>query len=182
MTIPVASVLQSVFLLATIMAITGACVNGPKSMSIVTVEHPPRSLVVAGFEQDLGNQICARARIECFWTIGESANALSGLSAGDHDVLMGHVVITDEKSGQFLFTQPYLPSAHHSAAYQIGENSTLTPAVGGGEDALGIGAVVRESDCRLQGMLDQTIAEMKMDGSLNATIQRWFGTDGPVFQ
>ena len=181
MTIPAAGALQSIFLLATIMAITGACVNGPKSMSIVTVEHPPRSLVVAGFEQDLGNQICARARIECSWTTGEPATVLSGLSVGEHDVVIGHVVITDEIRGQFLFTQPYLPSAHHGAAYQVGENSTLILSVGGGE-ALGIGAVVRESDCRLQGKLDQTIAEMKIDGSLNATIQRWFGLDGPVFQ
>ena len=95
---------------------------------------------------------------------------------------MGRVMIADKTDGQYLFTQPYLPSGYEGAAYEIGNDSTLTPRTPGGATSSGVGAVVRRSDCRLQARLDRTIAAMKTDGSLNAAVQKWFGAAGPIFQ
>ena len=45
----------------------------------------------------------------------------------------------------------------------------------------GIGVGVREDDTELKAKLDEAIAAMKEDGSLNDLIEKWFGPDADTF-
>ena len=45
----------------------------------------------------------------------------------------------------------------------------------------GIGIGVREND-GLKSVLDEALASMKADGSLNALIVKWFGEEGATFE
>jgi polar amino acid transport system substrate-binding protein len=45
----------------------------------------------------------------------------------------------------------------------------------------GIGIGLRESDTELKAKLDEAIAAMKEDGSLNALLSRWFGAEAPSY-
>ena len=57
MTFPIGGALPALFLFAAVMATAVACASEPKSLSIVTVEHPAQSLVIAGFEREVGYEI-----------------------------------------------------------------------------------------------------------------------------
>ena len=68
--------------------------------------------------------------------------------------------------------------AHENMAAREGRLAVVGPHV-----ALdsGIGIGVREDDSELKDKLDQAIASMKDDGSLNELIRKWFDEDNPTF-
>jgi polar amino acid transport system substrate-binding protein len=45
----------------------------------------------------------------------------------------------------------------------------------------GIGIGLRESDTELKAQLDEAIASMKEDGSLNELLAEWFGAEAPSY-
>lgn len=63
----------------------------------------------------------------------------------------------------------------------VDEDADMTFA---GEDVAlggGIGVGLRESDAELKAQLDEVIAAMKEDGSLNEMIVKWFGEDAATY-
>ena len=68
--------------------------------------------------------------------------------------------------------------ADEAVAMHPAELTTVGPAL-----TLGLGTAigVREEDGRLRQQLDEAIASMKDDGSLNALIRRWFGPGAAGF-
>jgi len=64
---------------------------------------------VAGFEIDLGNELCKRAKIECEFVINEWDSMIPNLIAGNYDAIIAGMSITDERKQSIDFTQDYYP-------------------------------------------------------------------------
>ena len=90
---------------------------GPLFAETVTVateaDYPPFSKTEAdghyiGFEIDLGNAICAEAKLDCQWVKQEFAGMIPGLMAHKFDMILSSMSITPERAKAGLFSKPYL--------------------------------------------------------------------------
>ena len=77
--------------------------------------YPPWNFIndnneVVGFEIDLGNEICRRANLTCEWVLNDWDTIIPNLVAGNYDVIMAGMSITEARSQVISFTVNYLPS------------------------------------------------------------------------
>ncbi|WP_374625028.1 transporter substrate-binding domain-containing protein [Devosia sp.] len=63
----------------------------------------------AGFEVDLGNELCKRAALECTFQINEWDSIIPNLVAGNYDAIMAGMSITDERKVTIDFSDNYFP-------------------------------------------------------------------------
>ncbi len=63
----------------------------------------------AGFEIELGNELCKRAGLECTFQLNEWDSIIPNLVAGNYDVIMAGMSITDERKQSIDFTTNYFP-------------------------------------------------------------------------
>jgi polar amino acid transport system substrate-binding protein len=63
----------------------------------------------AGFEIDLGNELCKRAALECTWQTNAWDSIIPNLIAGNYDAIMAGMSITDDRKQSIDFSQNYLP-------------------------------------------------------------------------
>jgi len=64
---------------------------------------------VAGFEIELGNELCERAGLECTWVTNEWDTIIPNLQAGNFDAIMAGMSITDERKESIDFSENYFP-------------------------------------------------------------------------
>lgn len=64
---------------------------------------------VAGFEIELGNELCRRAALECTWVVNEWDTIIPNLLAGNYDAIMAGMSITDERKQTIDFSEAYFP-------------------------------------------------------------------------
>lgn len=64
---------------------------------------------VAGFEIELGNELCKRAGVTCEWVVNEWDSIIPNLVAGNYDVIMAGMSITDERMETINFSADYFP-------------------------------------------------------------------------
>lgn len=64
---------------------------------------------VAGFEIDLGNELCKRAGLTCEWVVNEWDSIIPNLQAGNYDAIMAGMSITDERKQTIDFSDNYFP-------------------------------------------------------------------------
>lgn len=82
--------------------------------------YPPYNFLndageVAGFERDLGDELCKRAELTCEWVTNEWDSIIPNLVSGNYDVIIAGMSITDEREEVIDFTQNYTlpdPSAY----------------------------------------------------------------------
>jgi len=65
---------------------------------------------VAGFEIELGNELCKRAGVTCEWVVNEWDSIIPNLVAGNYDVIMAGMSITDERKETIDFSADYVPA------------------------------------------------------------------------
>lgn len=204
----------------------------------------------AGYEIELGNAICETAGVTCEWIINDWDSIIPNLLAGNYDLIMAGMSITDERLQTIEFTEPYFPpdpskfaaapgasidfaelsgvrlgvqSGTIQASYAqdnyasantvvtfatadqamadlaagnldliLADGAYLDPVVaasGGafefvGEDILignGYGGGLRKEDTELKATLDEALAALKADGTVDALIAKWFDGRGPFF-
>lgn len=76
--------------------------------------YPPWNFVgddgnLAGFEIDLGNALCENAGVSCEWVVNEWDSIIPNLVAGNYDVIMAGMSITDERRETIDFSEEYYP-------------------------------------------------------------------------
>ncbi|MFA8384450.1 MAG: transporter substrate-binding domain-containing protein [Pelagibaca sp.] len=82
--------------------------------------YPPYNFIndageVDGFERELGDELCARAELTCEWVTNEWDSIIPNLVAGNYDVIIAGMSITDERDEVIDFTINYTqpdPSAY----------------------------------------------------------------------
>ncbi|MEO0358770.1 MAG: transporter substrate-binding domain-containing protein [Pseudomonadota bacterium] len=62
---------------------------------------------VAGFERELGDELCARAELTCEWVTNEWDSIIPNLVSGNYDTIMAGMSITAERDEVIDFTQGY---------------------------------------------------------------------------
>ncbi|NNE54038.1 MAG: transporter substrate-binding domain-containing protein [Sulfitobacter sp.] len=85
--------------------------------------YPPYNFLnddgeVAGFERDLGDELCARAELTCEWVTNEWDSIIPNLVSGNYDVIIAGMSITDERDEVIDFSDAYTlpdPSAYLAA-------------------------------------------------------------------
>ena len=92
--------------------------KGPRALGVVRMGtegfYPPYNFLnesgeVDGFERELGDELCRRAKLECVWVTNEWETIIPNLLAGDYDTIMAGMSITEERDRLIDFTQPYIP-------------------------------------------------------------------------
>lgn len=86
--------------------------------------YPPWNFIndageVDGFERELGDELCARAELECEWVTNEWDSIIPNLVSGNYDAIIAGMSITDEREEVIDFTQNYSqpdPSAFMATA------------------------------------------------------------------
>lgn len=63
--------------------------------------------VVTGFERDVMDQVCARALLICQWELANFDQLIPGVMAGQFDVVLGGMAVTDDRRALVDFTQSY---------------------------------------------------------------------------
>jgi polar amino acid transport system substrate-binding protein len=63
---------------------------------------------LAGFEIDLGRELCARMKARCRFIAQDWDELIPGLLAGQYDAIMAALEITDERLQTIAFSKPYL--------------------------------------------------------------------------
>ena len=64
---------------------------------------------LAGFEIDLGGALCERAGLTCEFVQNEWDSIIPNLQAGNYDVIMAGMSITEERQEQIAFSEAYYP-------------------------------------------------------------------------
>lgn len=76
--------------------------------------YPPYNFIndsgeVDGFERELGDEICARAELDCTWVTNDWDSIIPNLVSGNYDTIMAGMSITPEREEVIAFTQNYIP-------------------------------------------------------------------------
>ena len=64
---------------------------------------------VAGFERELGDELCARAELTCEWVTNDWDSIIPNLVSGNYDAIIAGMSITDERDEVIDFTMNYTP-------------------------------------------------------------------------
>ena len=65
---------------------------------------------LAGFEIELGNELCRRAKLECEFVVNEWDSIIPNLIAGNYDGIMAGMSVTDERKETIMFSDEYYPA------------------------------------------------------------------------
>lgn len=76
--------------------------------------YPPYNFVndkgeVDGYEREVGDEICKRAKLECTWVTNEWDSIIPNLVSGNYDTIIAGMSITAERDEVIDFTQEYFP-------------------------------------------------------------------------
>nr|WP_111301713.1 transporter substrate-binding domain-containing protein [Paracoccus saliphilus] len=78
--------------------------------------YPPYNFIddatgeVTGFEIELGNELCARAELDCTWVRNDWDSIIPNLVSSNYDTIMAGMNINEERKQVIQFTQPYTPA------------------------------------------------------------------------
>ena len=95
--------------------------------------YPPYNFIndngeIAGFERDLGDELCTRAGLTCEWVTNDWDSIIPNLTSGNYDTIIAGMSITEEREAIVDFTQPYFPPAE-SLFMALSEDFTLEGSV-----------------------------------------------------
>ena len=115
--------MKKLILGTTILALSaGFAIAGSHSVVRMGTEgaYPPYNYIddkgeVAGFERELGDELCARAELTCEWVTNDWDSIIPNLVSGNYDTIIAGLSITDERKEKIDFTTNYTqpdPSAY----------------------------------------------------------------------
>ncbi len=101
--------------------------------------YPPYNFLddngeVAGFEREVGDELCARAELTCEWVTNEWDSIIPNLVSGNYDVIIAGMSITDERDEVIDFSDPYTqpdPSSFLAMSADIDVSKAVVAAQAG---------------------------------------------------
>lgn len=129
--------------------------------------YPPFNFIndageIAGFERDVGDELCKRAELTCEWVINDWDSIIPNLQSGNYDAIIAGMSITEEREKVITFSENYFPPA--ASAYAAASDSA---DIKGGVVAAQVGTIqagyVAESGATLLEFAtpDETVAAMR---------------------
>ncbi len=108
--------MKKLLLATTLLALTAGFAAADVVRLATEGAYPPFNLIddkgeVGGFERELGDELCKRAALECSWSTNEWDSIIPNLQAGNYDVIIAGMSITDERSKVITFSDNYYPPA-----------------------------------------------------------------------
>ena len=129
--------------------------------------YPPYNYIddkgeVAGFERDLGDELCARAELTCEWVTNDWDSIIPNLVSGNYDTIIAGMSITAERDEVIDFTQDYYPPTA-SVYVAASEGVDLAGGVISAQTATIQAAYIAESGATLLefATADETIAAVQ---------------------
>ena len=126
--------MKKLILTASLLAIAAGAASAQDVVRMGTeAAYPPYNFIndqgeIAGFERDLGDEMCARAQLTCEWVINDWDSIIPNLTSGNYDTIIAGMSITEEREAIVDFTQAYFPPAS-SLFMGMSEDFTLEGAV-----------------------------------------------------
>jgi ABC-type amino acid transport substrate-binding protein len=81
---------------------------------------------ITGFERDVMDEVCLRARLDCDWRLATFDQLIPGVMAGDFDVVLGGMAANEDRRRLVDFTQSYY--ATEPEEWYIGRPGAPPPA------------------------------------------------------
>lgn len=135
--------------------------------------YPPYNFIddngeIAGFEREVGDELCKRAELDCEWVTNEWDSIIPNLVSGNYDAIIAGMSITAERDEVIDFTQNYTPPSA-SAYMGASDDIDLSTAVIAAQAATIQAAHVAESGATLVEFAtpDETVAAVK-NGEVDA--------------
>jgi polar amino acid transport system substrate-binding protein len=97
--------------------------------------YPPFNYVddsgnVGGFDIEVGNEVCARAALDCSWVVNEWDTLIPNLVAGNYDAIFAAMTITEERKKTIDFTEEYYPPDPSTFLVAAGKEFDFTNLTG----------------------------------------------------
>lgn len=111
--------MKTLLIAATTLALTAGMGSAQTVRLGTEGAYPPYNFIdqngeVAGFERELGDELCKRAKLECTWVTNEWDTIIPNLVSSNYDAILAAMSINDERKAVIAFTQSYLPPAPSS--------------------------------------------------------------------
>ncbi len=133
---------------------------------------------LAGFEIDLGRDLCMRMKVTCRFVAQDWDGLVPGLLNHQYDAVMAALEITDEARNKIAFTQPYvrMPSAFMASKQSAIRDTTPQGLAGktigvesGGAHQAYLDDIYKQSDIRPYATLEEAILDLA-EGRLDLVI------------
>jgi polar amino acid transport system substrate-binding protein len=116
---------------------------------------------VAGFEREVGDELCKRAALTCEWVTNEWDSIIPNLQSGNYDVIIAAMNITDEREEVIDFSQNYFPPAP-SAYVAASADADLKGTVAAQSSTIHAGYVAESGATVLEfATPDETVAAVR---------------------
>ncbi|MEQ8441562.1 MAG: transporter substrate-binding domain-containing protein [Alphaproteobacteria bacterium] len=96
--------------------------------------YPPYNFIddngeVAGFERDLGDELCKRAELDCVWVTNDWDSIIPNLVSGNYDAIIAGMSYTEERDQVIDFTEAYIPASESYYVALAGMDVDVTSGV-----------------------------------------------------
>lgn len=141
---------------------------------------PPYSYVdeageITGFERDVADEVCARARLTCVWENVQFDRLLPGVMAGEFDVILGGLAVTPDRMKLVDFSIAYNESSDIDVLY--GRDGAPDPA----RARIGVqSGTIQEGHARAKGwdVIPYGTPQTVIDALLGGKVDLIFGSFG----
>lgn len=120
--------LKQLMLMAAVTAVVAVPASAETLRLATSADYPPWESVnsagdMEGFDIDVGNAVCAKIKVECVWTNQAYDGLLPALEAGQYDVIVSAISITDERKERIGFSAAYAqaPASFGTVGDKLGE-------------------------------------------------------------
>ena len=167
---------KTALVLATFAFATAALADGHAVRMGTEGAYPPYNFIndngeVDGFERDVGDELCARAELECTWVTNDWDSIIPNLVSGNYDTIIAGMSITDERKEVIDFSSEYFPPDPSSYVALSGNDVDLKGGIIAAQTATIQAAYVAESGATVVEFAtpDETIAAVR-NGEADAVL------------
>jgi polar amino acid transport system substrate-binding protein len=108
--------MKKLLIATALVALTAGAVSAQTIRLGTEGAYPPFNFIddagqVAGFEREMGDEMCKRAGLTCEWVTNDWDSIIPNLQSGNYDVIIAGMSITDEREEVIDFSANYFPPA-----------------------------------------------------------------------